>query len=226
MFDPAFQDFIEKLVGSKLGNASLYYKAFVHPSFNGTENYQRLEFLGDAVISLTISHILFLKDENMYEGDLTKNRMGLVRKEVLSKISFILGFKDFILLGRGEEKDNGREKESILADVFEAFIGAMYLDRGFDFVFDWIQKRIDLFYKVGIEIKDYKSMLQELAQSNGLGMPKYIVSKEDGEAHKKIFFIDLYIDGNLISSASGKSKKSAEQQAAKSGFYKLLNEKA
>lgn len=226
MCDLIFEDFLEKLVGSKLGNVSLYYKAFVHPSFNGTENYQRLEFLGDAVVSLAISHLLFFKDEKMYEGELTKNRMGLVRKEVLSKISYILGFKDFILLGRGEEKDNGREKESILADVFEAFIGAMYLDKGFDFVFSWIQERIDLFYKAGIEIKDYKSMLQELAQSKGLGMPKYIISKEDGEAHKKIFFVDLHIDGKLISSASGKSKKSAEQQAAQSGFYKLLNEKA
>lgn len=225
MLSGHFEKFLEDILGVKFKNIEYYKQAFVHPSFSSKNNYQRLEFLGDAVISLAVSHLLFFKYEMLGEGELTKLRMSIVRKEVLSEVSKKLGFKKYVHLGKGEERDSGREKESILADVFEAFIGAVYLDLGFIFVLDWIRDRLSLFLEAGEEIRDYKSLLQEIVQGKKIGSPVYVVSKEEGVAHKKEFFVDLYIAERKVASGSGKSKKLAEQNAAKSACQILSNEK-
>lgn len=224
MLDEDFIKFIEDVVGEKVSNVELYMQAFFHPSYNSNKNYQRLEFLGDAVLSLVVSHTIFFENIVMSEGYLTKKRMSLVRKEVLAAVCDKLGFKKYILLGRGEEQDEGRSKPSILADVFEAFVGAVYLDKGFEFVLQWFNKNYSLFYDAGKEMKDYKSMFQEIVQQKKLGTPVYIVSKEEGEPHKKQFFIELYVGEKKIAQGSGKSKKMAEQQAAKLGCMILSDE--
>lgn len=224
MLDEEFVNFIECVVGEKVRNLELYKQTFFHPSYDCKKNYQRLEFLGDAVLSLVVSHTIFFENVVMSEGYLTKKRMSLVRKEVLSSVCEKLGFKKYILLGKGEEQDEGRSKPSILADVFEAFIGAMYLEKGYDFVLRWFNKNYALFYEAGKEMKDYKSMFQEIVQQKKLGTPVYVVSKEEGEPHKKQFFIELYIGKNKIAQGFGKSKKMAEQQAAKLGCMILSDE--
>ncbi len=224
MLDEEFVNFIEGVAGEKVSNLELYKQAFIHPSYNGKKNYQRLEFLGDAVLSLVVSHTIFFENVVMSEGYLTKKRISLVRKEVLSSVCEKLGLKKYILLGKGEEQDEGRSKPSILADVFEAFIGAMYLEKGYDFVLRWFYKNYVLFYESGKEMKDYKSMFQEIVQQKKLGTPVYVVSKEEGEPHKKQFFIELYIGKKKIAQGFGKSKKMAEQQAAKLGCMILSDE--
>lgn len=225
MLNGDFEKFLKDTLGTNYSNIQYYRQAFVHPSFSTNNNYQRLEFLGDAVISLAVSHLLFFDKEDLDEGELTKLRMSIVRKEVLSEVSKKMGFKKYVCLGRGEERDSGREKESILADVFEAFVGAVYIDLGFDFVLKWIEERLDLFIRAGERIKDYKSMLQEIVQAKKMEAPLYVVSKEEGVAHKKLFYVDLYIADKKVSSGFGRSKKLAEQNAAMSAYQILLNEK-
>jgi len=226
MSDKSFNNFIMEVVGEEVSKIELYEQAVIHPSFDSKKNYQRLEFLGDAVLSLVVSHTLFFENASMSEGMLTKKRMSMVRKEVLSNVCEQLGFKKYILLGKGEERDNGRSKESILSDIFEAFLGAMYLDKGFEFVLGWFGKNSSLFLDAGKEIKDYKSILQELVQQKKMGIPVYIVSKEEGAAHKKLFFVELFVGEKKLSEGSGKSKKIAEQEAAKLACLILSNEQS
>lgn len=224
MLSDDFEGFLESLLGRKVENLNYFRDAFVHPSFSVRNNYQRLEFLGDAVINLAMTHLLFFKNGILSEGELTKLRMNLVRKEVLAAVSRKLGFRKYLSLGRGEEKDCGREKDSILADVFESFIGAAYLNFGFQFVLDWITERYELFLEEGEHIRDYKSVLQEFLQGKKLGAPRYIVTKEEGLAHNKRFFVELYVGDEKIASGEGKNKKLAEQSAAKLAYQKLLRQ--
>lgn len=224
MINKDFETFLEELLGAPPENIELYKKAFTHPSHNSKENYERLEFLGDAVVSIVTSHYLYFNKRESSEGELTRLRMGLVRKEVLAEISNKLGLKDYILLGKGEELDSGREKDSILSDVFEAFIGALYIDKGFTFVLSWFQSRWPLFLDVGKKIKDYKSMLQEYVQGRKMGEILYKVIKEDGAAHKKQFFVELLIDNKKVAEGKGKSKKIAEQEAARQAYGFFSNE--
>ncbi len=191
----------------------LYLRAFTHSSYS-QENYQRLEFLGDAVLNLIISDYLFSIYRDKKEGFLTKERASYVRKEILGLISEELGLKEFVRLGKGEEANSGRKKTSILSDVFESFLGAIYLDKGFNFTYQWILNHIDLFRKYKDAIIDYKSLLQERLQKKGL-LPYYVLSGEEGVSHDKTYHVDLYIEGEKVSSGEGKNKKSAEQNAAK-----------
>ncbi len=223
MAETELRSFLETVIGEKIECMEHFSKAFVHPSC-GKDNYQRLEFLGDSVISLAISHKLFFEDDSLKEGELTRLRMSLVRKEVLSKVGSELGFGRYIKLGKGEEADGGRNKESILSDVFEAFIGALYIEKGFDFVLGWIEKNMNLFIEGGKEIRDYKSLLQELLQAKKTGVPNYFVSREEGTAHRKTFYVELFIGERKISSGTGSSKKIAEQEAAKQAFQILSDE--
>lgn len=215
-------------------NIELLEEALRHSSFvnenrelNLNDN-ERLEFLGDAVLDLAISHTLMGKFRDMKEGDLSKFRATIVNESGLHRVATGLDLGDFIFLGKGEELTNGREKLSILANAMESLIGAIYLDAGFEKTRAIIET---LFSPLIDKIKshksnnDYKSMLQEHTQDLFKTLPEYILVAEEGMPHDKTFKVALKIKGNVVAEGTGKSKKEAEQKAAREAFYCLINKK-
>ena len=204
-------------------NQELMSQAFLHPSYVyekddiGVSDNQRLEFLGDAVINLAISHLLMETFPEMKEGDLSKYRASLVSENGLYYIARGLKLGDYLFLGKGEEQTNGRKKPSILTDALEALIGAIYLDGGFTSVFRVIAKLFSPLLKgkgLGKSINDFKTDLQEYSQEVFQSTPEYRLEKETGPDHDKTFYIAVYLKGDLMGRGKGKSKKEAEQKAA------------
>jgi len=202
----------------------LLYQAFRHPSYVyekdnlGVSDNQRLEFLGDAVISLAISHLLMEFFPEMKEGDLSKYRASLVSENGLSCIAQELELGDYLLLGKGEERTNGRKKLSIQSDALEALIGAIYLDGGFVEALRVIAKLFSpSLNRISLDksINDFKTELQEYSQETFQSTPEYRLEKETGPDHNKTFYVGVYLKGNLMGEGKGKSKKEAEQNAAK-----------
>ncbi|MDR1873225.1 MAG: ribonuclease III [Deltaproteobacteria bacterium] len=200
--------------------------ALTHPSssFKGETTNQRLEFLGDSVLGLIVSEMLYNQDESFNEGELSQMRAVLVNQKPLSDIARKVGLGCYLLLGPGEESAFGREKDSILADAMEAVIGAHYLSEGFESTKAlverlWSPLRAELLME-DTAIKDYKSTLQEITQKRGLGVPVYTLLKFVGPDNERIFTMGLKIQGELRAEASGRSKKEASQAAAK----KLIDE--
>jgi ribonuclease III len=203
-------------------NEKLLKQAFTHSSYVNEhrkkpyEDNERLEFLGDAVLELTVSQFLFKKYPMMSEGELTKLRAAIVCEPSLVTLADELGFGKLILLGKGEELTGGRERPALLADVFEAFIGALYLDKGIETVISLLEKVV--FPKVNAgafsHVMDYKSQLQELIQRDGIGIIEYRVLQEKGPAHNKEFVSRVSLNGEELGIGTGKSKKEAEQNAA------------
>jgi ribonuclease-3 len=196
----------------------IYEEAFTHTSYANEQNkasYERLEFLGDAVLELIISNYLFL-NFNDKEGMMTKERARLVREDALYEYALKLGLDKYVLVGHGEDK---KIKKAILADVFEAFLGKYYLEKGFTKATEYILKYVIPLTKEMTEIKDYKSLLQELVQTEKREI-FYDVLKEEGPAHDKQFLIAVKIDNIIYGKGSGHSKKEAEQKAAKSALDK------
>jgi len=202
----------------------LLSQAFRHPSYvyerddPRVSDNQRLEFLGDAVINLAISHLLMESFPEMKEGELSKYRASLVSESGLYPIACELQIGDYLLLGKGEEQTQGRKKPSILTDALEALIGAVYLDGGFSVALRVIAK---LFSPVLDEISlgnsfiDYKTDLQEYSQEAVQSTPEYRLEKETGPDHNKTFYVAVYLRGKLMGKGKGKSKKEAEREAAK-----------
>ncbi len=202
----------------------LLSQAFRHPSYvyekdePRVSDNQRLEFLGDAVINLAISHLLMESFHEMKEGELSKYRASLVSESGLYPIACDLQIGDYLLLGKGEERTQGRKKPSILTDALEALIGAVYLDGGFSVALRVIAK---LFSPVLDEISlgnsfiDYKTDLQEYSQEAVQSTPEYRLEKETGPDHNKTFYVAVYLRGKLMGKGKGKSKKEAEREAAK-----------
>jgi len=202
----------------------LLSQAFRHPSYvyerddPRVSDNQRLEFLGDAVINLAISHLLMESFPEMKEGELSKYRASLVSESGLYPIACELRIGDYLLLGKGEEQTQGRKKPSILTDALEALIGAVYLDGGFSVALRVIAK---LFSPVLDEISlgnsfiDYKTDLQEYSQEAVQSTPEYRLEKETGPDHNKTFYVAVYLRGKLMGKGKGKSKKEAEREAAK-----------
>lgn len=198
-------------------NQELYKTAFTHTSYaneHKVESYERLEYLGDAVLELIMSEYLYLntKDE---EGKMTKTRAHYVCENALYEYSLRLGLNEYLLLGKGESDNGGKVRKAIVADIFEAFIGAMFLDKGLLFVKDYIYKyvipiieddKIDFF-------DDYKSVLQELVQTDKRSL-EYVVVDEQGPAHNKTFTVIVKIDDVVYGKGVAHSKKEAEQNAA------------
>lgn len=200
--------------------------AFTHTSYanehrllNISHN-ERLEFLGDAVLQLLISQYLFKKYPQKPEGDLSKMRSVIVREESLAGFSRQCGFDDYIRLGKGEEKSGGRDRDTILGDLFEAFLGALLLDKGVYAVEKFLnQVMIPKVEEGNFErVKDYKTTLQEFLQVEGDVSIEYRVISETGPAHAKMFEMAVYVNGREISTGIGKSKKLAEQTAAQSAL--------
>ena len=221
---PENPDNLAPIVDYSFKNKELLFQAFRHPSYVyekddiGVSDNQRLEFLGDAVINLAISHLLMESFPEMKEGDLSKYRASLVSENGLYHIARELELGDYLLLGRGEERTNGRKKPSILTDALEALIGAIYLDGGFTNTLKVIGKIFSpSLNKIGLDtpINDFKSELQENSQETFQSTPDYRLEKETGPDHNKTFYAAVYIKGNVLGRGEGKSKKEAEQKAAK-----------
>jgi ribonuclease-3 len=205
-------------------------EAFRHASYVNEQadpnlrDNERLEFLGDAVLDLAISHLLMDLFGEAEEGELSKCRAMLVDEASLSRVAAGLRLGDYLMLGRGEEQGQGRQKPSILANTMEALLGALYLDAGFERVMEVIRK---LF---GPSLKrlrkketyhDFKSLLQEFTQQNFKTTPQYRLVGESGPAHDKTFRVLLLLNGDVLAKGQGKSKKEAEQNAAREGFFCL-----
>lgn len=202
----------------------LLHQALTHSSYtyeskqNGFENNQRLEFLGDAVLDLAVSDFLFRSYPQLDEGNLTKMRAALVCEPSLARVAKTLGVGLCLLMGKGEERSGGRERPSILADVFEALLGAVYLDQGLKVasnlalrllapvIEDVLEGRLD---------RDYKTELQEIVQQRGSEQVQYKILREEGPDHEKVFTAGVLYKGKLVGTGRGRSKKDAEQQAAK-----------
>jgi len=221
---PKKPDNLTAILDYSFKNQELLSQAFRHPSYvyekddPGVSDNQRLEFLGDAVINLAISDLLMESFPEMKEGDLSKHRASLVSESGLHFIARELELGDYLLLGKGEERTNGRKKPSILTDALEALIGAIYLDGGFtdalrviEGIFSPLLNRISL----GGSINDFKTELQEYSQEAFQSTPEYRLEKETGPDHNKTFYVAVYLKGNVLGRGEGKSKKEAEQRAAK-----------
>lgn len=218
-----FSEF-EKKTGITFADKNLLKQAFIHRSFlnenksAGTSHNERLEFLGDAVLELVVTHFLYEKFPDKTEGELTSYRSALVNAQTCSAVAEKLQVNDFLLLSKGEAKDTGRARQFILANTFEAIIGAIYLDQNYESAKEFILKNIspliDNVIKEGSFI-DAKSRFQERAQDEEGTTPSYKTMKETGPDHDKKFTVGVYIGKVLIASGSGQSKQDAEQEAAK-----------
>ncbi|MCM1026376.1 MAG: ribonuclease III [Roseburia sp.] len=211
---------LENRIGYRFRNIALLKQALTHSSYtneqkiNKAEDYERLEFLGDAILELVSSDFLFRTHTEMPEGELTKTRASLVCETSLAFCARDLELGKFMLLGRGEETTGGRERNSIIADGMEAVTGAIYLDGGMeaarDFIFRFILSDLEnkqLFY-------DSKSNLQELLQGKLKKEFHYELKEESGPEHNKIFCVSVYMEGERLGEGAGRTKKAAEQQAA------------
>ncbi len=211
---------LEERIGYKFGNQILLKQAVTHSSFaneqriNRGENYERLEFLGDAVLELVSSDFLFREHAAMPEGRLTQLRASLVCEPALAFCARDLDLEKFILLGRGEEVTGGRARDSIVSDVMEAVIGAVYLDGGMEsakaFIYRFILSDLEdrqLFY-------DSKSKLQEKVQGRLKKELHYVLEEEAGPEHDKTFYVSVYVEEEKLGTGTGRTKKAAEQQAA------------
>jgi ribonuclease III len=225
---------LHKKLGYIFKQSDLLAEAFRHSSYTNEvgnldlRDNERLEFLGDAVLDLAIGHILMELFPDANEGDLSKYRAIVVSEKGLSQVAKGLGLGDFLLLGRGEELTYGREKSSILANTIEALIGALYLDAGFTVSKEIINRLFSpLLEKIDLErvAEDYKSLVQEYTQQIYKTRPDYVHVKESGPAHDKTFWVALSLDGKIIAEGEGKSKKEAEQEAAKEAFLCLTRER-
>lgn len=212
--------------GIETNHESLYEKAFTHTSYaneHDKESYERLEYLGDAVLELIMSEYLY-KNTEYQEGEMTKLRSHYVCENALYEYSIRLGLNEFLLLGKGEEETGGRNRKAIVADIFEAFMGAIYLDKGLETVKKFIYSNIIPLVESG-EINffnDYKSILQEYVQTDKRSL-EYVVVKEEGPAHNKTFEVVVKIDDIIYGRGIAHSKKEAEQEAAKDVLKKAQN---
>ncbi|AKO93869.1 ribonuclease III [Priestia filamentosa] len=216
-----FQELQEKM-GILFDNEKLLTQAFTHSSYVNEhrkkpyEDNERLEFLGDAVLELTVSKFLFNKYPAMSEGELTKLRAAVVCEPSLVKFANELEFGNYVLLGKGEEMTGGRQRPALLADVFEAFIGALYLDQGLEVVEKLLAQTV--FPKIDdgnfTYAMDFKSQLQELVQRDSQGLLQYQILQEKGPAHNREFISRVLLNGSELGTGIGRSKKEAEQKAA------------
>ena len=219
---------LEEKIGYTFRNKKLLKQALTHSSFaneqkiNKWDDYERIEFLGDAVLELVSSEYLYRENPRLSEGELTKMRSSMVCEPALAYCARDIDLGKFIFLGKGEEATGGRGRESITSDVLEAISGAVYLDCGLEAA----KAFIDRFVLSDLEHKqlfyDSKTILQERVQKRGKGKLHYILVEESGPEHDKLFRVEAMIDDCKIGEGSGRTKKHAEQQAA---YQALLSEK-
>ena len=218
-------ELLEENIGYKFKNKSLLKQALIHKSYayeQSNPDYdmynERIEFLGDAILEHIISDFLFSQAPELAEGEMTKKRAAIVCEASLSRAFRRINGHEYIYLGKCEKNSNGRLKDAIIADAFEATLGAIYLDGGYEIARDICLELLDVEIKTvlagGNLNTDYKTQLQEVLQRNGNVKIEYKLQKEEGPEHDKLFTIDLFFNGKKIGQGQGKSKKQAEQNAA------------
>lgn len=214
----------------KFKNQKLFLQAFTHRSFlnearEKVESNERLEFLGDSILSFVVSEFLFAKYPHFPEGTLTNLRSRLVNTKTLAQVAKELDFGALLRLSKGEEESKGRQNQSLLADCFEAFIGALYLDGGIQKVSTFLNEILLLKAQEFVQkksFKDAKSLLQEYVQGKKRGSPLYKVLSEEGPAHLRIFTVGVYVQSKLIAQGKGNSKQEAEKQAAEEALETIF----
>jgi len=219
----------EETAGVKFRDAALLRQAFTHRSYinenrdSGLAHNERLEFLGDAVLELVITDFLYQKMKDSNEGELTSLRSALVNADTCAKVATTLGANDFLLLSKGESKDQGRARQYILANTLEALIGAIYIDQNYEAAKEFILRHVsplaDEILKVGTWI-DAKSLFQEKAQELKGHTPAYKTVKESGPDHDKHFTVRVSVGDVVYGEGDGKSKQDAEQEAARDALEK------
>ncbi len=221
---------LERMIGTSIGDPFLFIKALRHrsiladDSFSSTDSYERLEFLGDAVLDLIVTEIIFDKYPDENEGFLTKLRAKMVKGDALAEYSRQLNISDLLVIGDRAQGQGIEFSKSVLADVFEALIGAIYLDSGYEsaarFFKQLFEEHIDM-ENLTDTLDNYKSLLLEYAQAHQMAIPRYEVVRESGPGHNKTFVVRVLVDEQEMGQGTGKSKKEAEQRAARSAL-KLL----
>lgn len=221
-----FSDF-EKKTRIVFKDKDLLKQAFIHRSYinenpkTGMSHNERLEFLGDAVLELVVTDFLYKKYPSYTEGELTSLRSALVNAVIISEVATDIGMNDFLLLSKGEAKDKGKARQYILANTYEAYVGAVYLDQGYDVVDKFVNKTLLPKTEEIVKNKlwrDAKSLVQEKAQEFVNVTPAYKVLSEAGPDHDKHFTVGIYFGKNLIAEGKGKSKQEAEQKAAEAAL--------
>jgi ribonuclease III len=204
---------------------ALSHRSYAHEQSEDIDDNERLEFLGDSVLNMVISHILMARFPLLKEGELSRIRASLVNENRLAAVARSIDLGNFVHLGKGESKSKGGKKKSILADTFEALMAAIYLDGGYSRVFEIIEALFSI-HLTAIEetppLYDYKSLLQELAQQRNQQIPEYTTTGSEGPDHDKTFHVVLTVC-NIETNGFGKSKKTAEQDAARKAFEILSN---
>ena len=221
---------LEEIFEIKIENQNIFKKALIHSSFTKEndmsllENYERLEFLGDAVLKLCISEILYKKFPEYLEGDLTKIRSIIVSDNILAEIAKQIGISELLVLGKNEEKTGGRERKSIIACAFEAILGAYYLEDKYTELSEVLAKIFASFIKdvdEHFEKFNAKAVLQEYTQSQNKKLPEYNLIETIGPEHDKIFVIEVSYMAKILAIGQGKTKREAEQDAAYRACVKL-----
>ena len=221
---------LESIFGIKTENQNLFERALTHGSYTkennitSLESYERLEFLGDAVLKLCVSDILYKKFPGYDEGELTKIRSIIISDTTLAQISQKIRISELIVLGRQEEKLGGRKRKSILACAFEAVLGAYYLDGKFIELSAFLEKLFETYIEdvdVNFEKFNAKAILQEYTQSVSQETPDYKIIEEKGPQHEKVFVVEVSYDDKVLATGEGRTKRDAEQAAAHAACVKL-----
>ena len=224
---------LQQVIGINFKDGPLLQQAFIHSSYINENpgvpitDSERLEFLGDALLSFIVAEELYREFPNFSEGKLTEIRVSLIRQETLAEIAAGLKLGDYLLLGKGEEATGGRQKQTNLADAFEALIGAIFLDQGLgiavDFVLAIFAAHLEEVRAKGIG-RNYKALLQELTQAKYKQLPAYRIVEASGPDHDKSFVVEVALVDRTLGSGSGKTKRGAEMEAARSAWEKLSAE--
>jgi len=224
---------LQREISYQFNNPDLLELALTHRSYanemsGGTfRDNERLEFLGDSVLNIIVSHLLMERFPHCHEGELTRLRASLVNEKSLARISKNFGINQCILLGKGESLRGGREKSSLISDAYEAFIGAVYLDGGFETAFGLVAKQFTPLLDQGLtDDGDFKTKVQQICQDRFGCSPRYRLSDVKGPEHDKTFGAEIYIDGRLYGYGVGKNKKEAQQHAAQEALKKISGEQS
>jgi ribonuclease-3 len=203
---------------------AMTHRSYLNEHPEALEDNERLEFLGDAVLDFLVGEWLYNRFPEMEEGDLTQMRSALVQTNQLAAFARLLKFENTIRLGKGETKSGGKLRNTLLCDVFEAFIGALFLDKGIEVVKEFMNPLLEVAIEEVIELhknEDPKSQLQEWAQANGYPTPKYMTKNVRGPDHAKVFEIEVKVNSKVMGEGVGKSKQSAEKCAAQKALEKI-----
>lgn len=219
---------MEKKLGYEFKNKALLFNALTHKSYvkkgEITLNNERLEFLGDSVLGFAVAEYLYKNYRELPEGELTKVRSMVVCEPSLYKVAKKIGLGESLYMGKGEEQSDGRDRPSILSDAMEAVFAAVFLDGGIEIAKEVILGLLKEEIVLAIrdrDVKDYKTVLQELVQREFAEAPKYVLIKEEGPDHNKMFTSAVSLKGKMLGEGTGKTKKEAEKEAAKTALIKL-----